>query len=120
MSKKRNLIEVYHGSSKLITDFRLPLFSSTSKSRAASFAVHMRWDEKLGKNSFCSLKGKETGYLYHVQVENAILSPWKSGPKDEILIKSGDVTILKVEKVGVKKVLDIYLPYIINYSQVAE
>lgn len=111
--KKDTDIEGYHGSSKLITDFRFPLFLSTSKSRAASFAVHMKWDEKLGKNAYTSLKGDETGYLYHIRVKNATLSPWKGGPKDEMLIKSGDVEILKVEKVGVKKVVNQYLPYIV-------
>ena len=113
INKKGKDIEGYHGSSKLITDFRFPLFLSTSKSRATSFAVHMKWNEKLGKNTYTSLKGDETGYLYHIQVENAKLLPWKGGPKDEMLIESGDIKILKVEKVGVKKVLNQYLPYIV-------
>ena len=110
---KGKFIVGYHGSSKPITDFKFPLFLSTSKSRATAFAVHMKWDEKLGKNVYTSLKGEETGYLYHIQVENAILSHWKAGPKDELLIKSGDIKILKVENVKVKKVLNQYLPYIV-------
>lgn len=111
--KKSINIEGYHGSSKLITNFKFPLFLSTSKSRATAFAVHMSWDEKLGRNKYTSLKGGETGYLYHIIVKNATLLPWKGGTKDEVLIKSGEVEILKVEKVRVKKVLNMYLPYIV-------
>ena len=107
-------IEGWHGSRNLITDFRFPLFLSKSMSRAASFAVHMNWNEKEGKNQYWALKGGEQGYLYHIRVENAVLSPVNTGgPKDEMLIESGDIKILKVEKVGVKKVLNQYLPYIV-------
>jgi hypothetical protein len=106
-------IEGYHGSKELIQEFRFPLFLSTSNHRAASFAVHMNWNEKTSKNEYWSLKGGEEGYLYHIRVDNAILLPWKAGTKDEILIKSGDITILKIENVGVRKVLGDYQPYII-------
>jgi len=106
-------IEGYHGSKSLIEDFRFPLFLSTNNLRAASFAVHMNWNEKTGRNEYWSLKGGEEGYLYHIRVDNATLLPWKAGAKDERLIKSGDITILKVEKVGVRKVMNMYQPYIL-------
>ena len=106
-------IEGWHGSKNLITDFRFPLFLSKSMSRAASFAVHMNWNEKEGRNQYWPLKGGEEGYLYHIRVENAVLSPVKTGgPKDEMLIKSGDITILGVKEVGTRKVLNMWQPYI--------
>ena len=81
--------------------------------RAASFAVHMNWNEKEGSNQYWPLKGGEEGYLYHIRVENAVLSPVKTGgPKDEMLIKSGDITILGVKEVGTRKVLNMWQPYI--------
>jgi hypothetical protein len=113
LNSEPTTIEGYHGSNAVIQDFRFPLFLSTDRSRAASFAVHMNWDEKTGRNLYWALKGGEEGYLYHIRVENATLMPWKGGPKDEMLIKSGDITILKIEKVGVRKVLGDYQPYII-------
>jgi len=106
-------IEGWHGSRNLITDFRFPLFLSKSMGRAASFAVHMNWNEKEGSNQYWPLKGGEEGYLYHIRVENAVLSPVKTGgPKDEMLIKSGDITILGVKEVGTRKVLNMWQPYI--------
>jgi hypothetical protein len=105
-------IEGWHGSREKIKDFRLPLFLSKDRSRAASFAVHMNWNEKTGKNEYQALKGNEKGYLYHIRVNNAVLLPWKGGTKDEMLIKSGDITILKVENVGVRKVLNMWQPYV--------
>lgn len=112
-------IEGYHGSKSLIEEFRFPLFLSTNNLRAASFAVHMNWNEKTGRNEYWSLKGGEEGYLYHIRVDNATLLPWKGGPKDERLIESGDITILKVEKVGVRKVFNMYQPYIIPDSELS-
>jgi hypothetical protein len=109
--QKEITIEGWHGSKEKIKDFRFPLFLSTSKSRAASFAVHMHWNEKTGRNEYHSLKGNETGYLYHLRVNNAVLKKWKGGPKDEILIERGDVTILEIENVKVRKVLNQYQPY---------
>jgi hypothetical protein len=111
-------IEGYHGSKSLIEEFRFPLFLSTSNHRAASFAVHMNWNEKTGRNEYWSLKGGEEGYLYHIRVDNATLLPWKGGAEDERLIKSGDITIVKVEKVGVRKVMNMYQPYIIPDSTI--
>jgi len=111
-------IEGYHGSKFLIEEFRFPLFLSTNNLRAASFAVHMNWNEKTGRNEYWALKGGEEGYLYHIRVDNAVLLPWKGGPKDERLIKSGDITILKIEKVGVRKVFNMYQPYILPDSTI--
>ena len=105
-------IEGWHGSRNLITDFRFPLFLSKSMGRAASFAVHMNWNEKEGRNQYWPLKGGEEGYLYHIRVENAVFKKWKGGPKDEMLIESGDITILSIKEVGTRKVLNMWQPYI--------
>jgi len=53
------------------------------------------------------------GYLYHIRVYNPVLKTWQGGTEDEILIESGYVRILKIENVGVRKVLNQYQPYII-------
>jgi|688.fasta_scaffold319137_2 hypothetical protein len=110
--EKDTFIKGYHGSKTLIQDFRFPLFLSTSNHRAASFAVHMNWNEKTGKNEYRALKGGEEGYLYHIRVDNPVFKKWKGGNEDEMLIESGDITILKVENVGVRKVLNMWQPYI--------
>jgi hypothetical protein len=110
--EKDTFIKGYHGSKTLIQDFRFPLFLSTSNHRAASFAVHMNWNEKTGKNEYRALKGSEEGYLYHIRVDNPVFKKWKGGNEDEMLIESGDITILKVENVGVRKVLNMWQPYI--------
>jgi hypothetical protein len=110
--EKDTFIKGYHGSKTLIQDFRFPLFLSTSNHRAASFAVHMNWNEKTGKNEYWALKGGEEGYLYHIRVDNPVFKKWKGGNEDEMLIESGDITILKVENVGVRKVLNMWQPYI--------
>jgi hypothetical protein len=110
--EKDTFIKGYHGSKTLIQDFRFPLFLSTSNHRAASFAVHMNWNEKTGKNEYWTLKGGEEGYLYHIRVDNPVFKKWKGGNEDEMLIESGDITILKVENVGVRKVLNMWQPYI--------
>jgi hypothetical protein len=108
------VIEGFHGSSLLIEKFNFPLFLTTSKHRAMWFATSMRWNEKLNRNVMRPLKGDEEGYLYHVRVENPILTPWKSGPSDEKLIESGKVTVLGVEKVGVKGFTGQYYPYVVG------
>ena len=109
---KNTSIKGYHGSKSLIEDFRFPLFLSTDKFRAASFAVHMNWNEKTGRNEYWALKGGEEGYLYHIRVDNPVFKKWKGGTKDEFIIESGDITILKVENVGVRKVLNMIQPFI--------
>jgi hypothetical protein len=108
------VIEGFHGSASLIKEFNFPLFLTTSKLRGLWFATSMKWNEKLNKNVMHPLKGNEEGYLYHVRVENPILTPWKSGPSDEKLIESGKVTILGIEKVGVKGFTGQYYPYVIG------
>lgn len=105
-------IEGFHGSREKIKDFRFPLFLSTSEHRAAAFAVHMHWNEKTGKNEYRSLKGGEEGYLYNIRVNNPVFKKWKGGTKDEMLIESGDITILSIEEVGVRKVLNMWQPFI--------
>jgi len=110
--EKDTFIKGYHGSKTLIQDFRFPLFLSTSNHRAASFAVHMNWNEKTGKNEYWTLKGGEEGYLYHIRVDNPVFKKWKGGTKDEMLIESGDITILSIKEVGVRKVLNMWQPYI--------
>lgn len=110
--EKDTFIKGYHGSKTLIQDFRFPLFLSTSNHRAASFAVHMNWNEKTGKNEYWALKGGEEGYLYHIRVDNPVFKKWKGGAKDEMLIESGDITILSIKEVGVRKVLNMWQPYI--------
>jgi len=102
----------FHGSREKIKDFRFPLFLSTSNNRAAAFAVHMHWNEKTGKNEYWPLKGGEEGYLYHIRVDNPVFKKWKGGTKDEMLIESGDITILSIKEVGVRKVLNMWQPYI--------
>jgi hypothetical protein len=72
----------------------------------------MNWNEKTGKNEYRALKGGEEGYLYHIRVDNPVFKKWKGGNEDEMLIESGDITILKVENVGVRKVLNMWQPYI--------
>jgi hypothetical protein len=108
------IIEGFHGSSSLIKKFNFPLFLTTSKHRGLWFATSMKWNEKLNKNVMHPLKGDEKGYLYNIRIENAILTPWKSGPSDEMLIESGNVTILNVEKIGVKGFTGQYYPYVIG------
>jgi len=108
------VIEGFHGSASLIKEFNFPLFLTTSKSRAMWFATSMKWNEKLNKNAPHSLKGNEEGYLYHVRVENPELMEWKGGPSDEKLIESGKVTILGIEKVGVKGFTGQYYPYVVG------
>jgi hypothetical protein len=110
--EKDTFIKGYHGSKTLIQDFRFPLFLSTSNHRAASFAVHMNWNEKTGKNEYWTLKGGEEGYLYHIRVDNPVFKKWKGGNEDEMLIESGDITILSIKEVGVRKVLNMWQPYI--------
>jgi len=100
-------IEGWHGSSVLI------LFLSTSKYRATWFSYHIQWNEKTGRNDFRAIRGNEVGYLYHIRVYNPVLKTWQGGTEDEILIESGYVRILKIENVGVRKVLNQYQPYII-------
>jgi hypothetical protein len=107
-----SFIEGWHGSNALIQDFRFPLFLSTDRFRAATFAVHMHWNEKTGKNEYQALKGNENGYLYHIRVDNPVFKKWKGGTKDEKLIESGDITILKVENVGVRKMSNMWQPFI--------
>jgi hypothetical protein len=102
-SEEHSFVEGFHGSASLIEEFNFPLFLTTSKLRAMWFATEMRWSEKLSRNVLHSLKGGEEGYLYHIRVKNPELMEWKGGPSDEILIKSGMVTILEVNKVGVKQ-----------------
>jgi len=100
----------YHGSKLVIDDFKFPLFITTSRLRAIWFAVAMQWDDKLGRNIFRSLKGDEEGYLYYLQIDNPVIKKLK-GPIDEKLILDGDVKIIKIEKIGVKKSLRNFIPY---------
>jgi len=111
-NEKDTSIEGWHGSNAVIQDFRFPLFLSTDRFRAASFAVHMHWNEKTSRNEYQALKGDEKGYLYHIRVDNPVFKKWKGGTKDEKLIESGDITILKVENVGVRKMSNMWQPYI--------
>jgi hypothetical protein len=113
-SKEPSAIEGFHGSASLIKEFNFPLFLTTSRLRGIWFATSMKWDEKLNKNVMHPLKGDEEGYLYHIRVENPVLMPWKSGPSDEKLIESGKVTVLGVEKIGVRGFVGQYSPYIIG------
>lgn len=113
-SKEPLTIEGFHGSASLIKEFNFPLFLTTSKFRGMWFATSMKWNEKLNKNVMNPLKGNEKGYLYHIQVENPVLIPWKSGPSDEKLIESGKVTVLGVEKIGVRGFAGHYSPFIVG------